>query len=75
MRPLSLLLTIIFNFSLLENDYDGNILALYFVIEENKIPLVYIYGQNTKLLVFYDLSLILTIFFSVDFEHYTQCRN
>lgn len=52
MRPSGLLLTIIFKFRLLENVYDGNILALYRVIEENKIPLVDIYGPNTKLLVF-----------------------
>lgn len=56
MRPLSLLLTIIFNFSLLENDNDGNILALYLAVEENKILLVDIYGPNTKLMVFYEKS-------------------
>lgn len=50
------LVTIIFNFSLLENDYDGNILALYLAVEENKILLVDIYGPNTKLMVFYEKS-------------------
>lgn len=50
------LVTIIFNFSLLENDNDGNILALYLAVEENKKILVDIYGPNTKLMVFYKKS-------------------
>lgn len=70
MRPLSLLLTIIFKFRLLENVYDGNILALYRVIEENKIPLVDIYGPNTKLLVFYEKSERLDL---IDIDYFVLC--
>lgn len=35
---------------------ETNTLALLFVVEENKILLVDIYGPNTKLMVFYEKS-------------------